>query len=294
MKSEQEKDYRRKMEKVTQYVVRNPSADLSLEVLSEMVNYSPFHFQKVFKKCTGESPKQYVMRMRLETAAHYLIIHPRKTVTEIALDCGFSSAAVFARSFKLHYGMPAEKFRNAPPGKRSLSPTASSHLKKILDNHEKKTAKKKLQVKIEVKKLPPAEGIYLITEFNNLEGIKKSLRDIVAKAKAHDLFTENSKVMGVMYPHHNVYKALVTIEPGVKIPYQINKTEIAGGKFATFRLRANIHEAFQKITFFYHQWLPQNGYKVADIYGFELFSEIPSEKSYEITEREIHLPIEPV
>jgi len=97
-----------------------------------------------------------------------------------------------------------------------------------------------------------------------------------------------------MYPHHNIYKAFVSIEENAVVPKRINKTEIKAGKFASFKIKGSIQDTFQKITSFYHGWLPENGYKLADIFGFEVFPENAFKKDHEKCEREIFVPIEPV
>ena len=67
-----EKEYQSRIRKVLAYIQENLSEELPLEKLSEVAFFSPFHFQKIFSKYVGESPKQYIMRLRLERIAHYL------------------------------------------------------------------------------------------------------------------------------------------------------------------------------------------------------------------------------
>ncbi len=54
------------------FIFKNLKEELSLEKLASTANYSAFHFQKIFKQVIGESPKQYIIRLRLENAAHSL------------------------------------------------------------------------------------------------------------------------------------------------------------------------------------------------------------------------------
>ena len=84
--------------------------DLSLAALSEKASLSPAHFQRTFQALVGETPKNYVARLRLERAAFRLLIHD-VTVLDIALDCGFQNHETFTRAFHRRFGMPPSSYR---------------------------------------------------------------------------------------------------------------------------------------------------------------------------------------
>ena len=84
--------------------------DLSLDVLSAKASLSPAHFQRTFQALVGESPKNYVARLRLERAAFRLLIHD-VTLLDIALDCGFQNHETFTRAFRRRFGMPPSSYR---------------------------------------------------------------------------------------------------------------------------------------------------------------------------------------
>ena len=60
----------------------------------------------------GEPVYQFIRRLRLEKSAGLLLTTPRKSITEIALMCGFSTSSSFAKSFKNHFRMSATEWRN--------------------------------------------------------------------------------------------------------------------------------------------------------------------------------------
>jgi len=84
--------------------------DLSLAVLSAKASLSPAHFQRTFQALVGETPKNYVARLRLERAAFRLLIHD-ETFLDIALDCGFQNHETFTRAFRRRFGMPPSSYR---------------------------------------------------------------------------------------------------------------------------------------------------------------------------------------
>ena len=289
------REYRQQIEKAVNYILKNLNDDLSLETLAGIANYSPYHFQKLFKQLIGESPKQYIIKMRLETAAHYLIIDPYKSITEIAIDCGFSSPAVFSRAFKNYFGVSAELMRSMPYDERLMICKSAYHYERLV-KCTKKTGKNESNrtLAIEVKRMPSLSGICVNTTFEGVYQIQQSLKEVVKLACSYDLFSHHSKIIGIMYPHHNIYRAFVSIDPSVSVPLKLSKVELKSGKYATFKLEGCTQDAMDMAsTSFYKFWLPENGYKMADTYVFEIFSENPASKPYQEIEREICVPVEP-
>jgi AraC family transcriptional regulator len=85
---------------------------MSLEQVSSVACFSPYHFHRIFRAIVGETLGQFIQRVRVEKAASMLIVNPKKSITEIALDCGFGSSAAFARVFGEAYGMSASAWRS--------------------------------------------------------------------------------------------------------------------------------------------------------------------------------------
>jgi AraC-like DNA-binding protein len=66
------------------------------------------HFSTYCKKLCNAAPVDYLTRIRVETAARFLAIHPGLSVTEIAFRCGFQSSQYFANVFrKVHDQCPS-------------------------------------------------------------------------------------------------------------------------------------------------------------------------------------------
>ncbi len=59
--------------------------------------FSPYHFLLVFRGLVGETPADFVKRLRLEHAAFQLIFSPRKSITEIVLWLLFLTQLLSAR-----------------------------------------------------------------------------------------------------------------------------------------------------------------------------------------------------
>ena len=84
--------------------------DLSLDALASHVGLSKYHFHELFKNVTGETPKSYVERLRLEWAALQLRIR-RVAVVDVALECGFRNHETFSRAFRGRFLTSPSEYR---------------------------------------------------------------------------------------------------------------------------------------------------------------------------------------
>jgi AraC family transcriptional regulator len=91
-------------------VQENLDLETGLRSLSRRSGYSPFHFHRVFTKTTGEPPKRYVERLRLERAA-YLLAVTEERVLAVALTVGFSNHETFSRGFRRRFSCSPSQYR---------------------------------------------------------------------------------------------------------------------------------------------------------------------------------------
>jgi AraC family transcriptional regulator len=78
------------------------------KTLAQAAGFSPFHFSRVFTGMVGESPGEFLRRLRLERAAYRLQHGDR--VTEAAFEAGYDSPEAFARAFRLAFGCAPSAF----------------------------------------------------------------------------------------------------------------------------------------------------------------------------------------
>lgn len=81
-----------------------------LTTLAKIAMLSPFHFHRVFQAMVGETPSDFSKRLRLERAIGLMAFGKRRSLTEIAFDCGFGSSSDFSRAFRHRYGVPPRAF----------------------------------------------------------------------------------------------------------------------------------------------------------------------------------------
>ncbi len=90
---------------------RNPDYDLERFLHSFPFSYD--YIRKLFKRKTGITPHQYLLRLRLQYAAKQLSIPNGKkySISEITVSSGFRDPFYFSRMFKKHYGVSPNAYR---------------------------------------------------------------------------------------------------------------------------------------------------------------------------------------
>jgi AraC family transcriptional regulator len=101
---------RRTLRSVVDYVGDNLVHDLTLDELAGVAHMSPYHFSRRFKRSTGLSPHQYVVRRRVERAKE-LLINTELTLHEVALSVGFADQSHLAKHTKRLLGVSPKFLR---------------------------------------------------------------------------------------------------------------------------------------------------------------------------------------
>jgi AraC family L-rhamnose operon regulatory protein RhaS len=109
----------RSAQRVANYAARLKSRFFRPETLDEAARSAGLgrrQFTAIFRTVTGQSWRQYVLRLRLEHALR-LLLHTDKSVTAIAFECGFDELSHFHHRFKAAFGNPPTFYRekSRPP-----------------------------------------------------------------------------------------------------------------------------------------------------------------------------------
>ena len=92
--------------------------NVSVSVLSEKACLTPEYFSRLFKEKTGLSPKQYILRIRLDKAKE-MLVNTDYPIKNIAVTVGFKDPLYFSRIFVKREGVSPSEFRNAAINKQA-------------------------------------------------------------------------------------------------------------------------------------------------------------------------------
>src|ERR1700749_3315233 len=108
-KSPAKSEYAQRIDRVIDYLRGNLDRPVKLAELASVACFSEFHFHRIFRAVSGETLNSFTNRLRLEKAAR-LLRYSEQTLTDIALECGFSSSATFSRAFRSHSATSPTQF----------------------------------------------------------------------------------------------------------------------------------------------------------------------------------------
>jgi len=83
---------------------------LDLLRIAESANLSPWHYNRVFKKIVGITPKKFLMALRI-LESKKLLIESDWTSTDVCFEVGYNSLGSFTSKFSKEVGVSPNKFR---------------------------------------------------------------------------------------------------------------------------------------------------------------------------------------
>ena len=98
------------LQKVRQYLHEQYAQKITLDTLSARYNISKYHLQRSFQRYFGQSPGEYLTRLRL-TRAKELLRATDLPVSEVAYRVGMENTSYFISVFRAREGATPQQYR---------------------------------------------------------------------------------------------------------------------------------------------------------------------------------------
>lgn len=102
--------HRLEINRVIEYIHSNPGEKLTIEEMAKIAHLSPSHFVRIFKEEIGDTPIEYLNHVRMERVKKLLLADER-SITEIALECGFNNPSYLSTRFYKQYKLTPSEYR---------------------------------------------------------------------------------------------------------------------------------------------------------------------------------------
>ena len=286
-------DYKNRINRVFEFIDQNLESDLSLNKISEIAFFSPFHFHRVFKFITGETLNVYVTRRRIEKSAIDLL-HKNITTTEIAHKFGFSGNSSYSRTFKKHFGVSPTEFKKQNPNRHSKIRQLESKNGQEYPDYEKYICVINnlknwitMNAKIEIEEMQKMDLAYVSSIGS--QNLQSAYGKLMQWATPKGLMNDQTKMITVYHDSFKVTEASkvrmsasILLNKSIEAEGEIGLTTIEAGKFIVGSFEIGLNE-FEKSWTGLFVWMNENGYKKADREPFEIyhnnFNEHPERKA---------------
>jgi len=274
------KEYKRRIDRVIQYIEANLVDNISLADVAEVSCFSAYHFHRIFTAIMCETVNDYIVRRRLEKAVNLLIFKTELSVTQVALDSGFSSSANFSKAVKLHFGFSPSQIRNPEKSKNSKIGKISSKYGKefrpadlypsrITNGVITKPYAEDANMKIEVRELNSQRVCTLASQGGyEPSAIYEAWDKLIAWAASNGIAPAEQRRYAFAFDNPTVtpidkcrYYASIVIDDGVKVNPPFASSEIPKGKYAVLYFKGQPEETIKAQLSIYSDWLPNSGFE---------------------------------
>lgn len=116
----QESDGNVIVEHTMRYIQKNYASDIKLSAVAKLMNVSPEHLSRIFKKETSFGFSEYLTLYRLQRAEYILVNEPGRAICDIAYACGFNDSNYFSYRFKEQYGVSPSKVKGGSTTRKTV------------------------------------------------------------------------------------------------------------------------------------------------------------------------------
>jgi len=263
-------DLRRRIIDAALAAERDPSAELSVSALAEFAKVSDKHFQRCFRQIIGESPKAYVRRLRLQSAA-YLLKWSDIPVTSIAIGAGFNTHAGFTKAFVKAYSLAPQQFREA----RDVMPYLSSRETDADTADINDLDASRLVVRVQKQ---PTWRVAAMRHIGPVEKMAEVWPRMIAWATERELLNDQSILLGIHNDYWDTnaedkyrYDAAIVVPDNFMSDDEVNTFSLPSGEVAMTEFTGSLSQADIAWRRFVDQWLPISGYQFRASFAFDRY-----------------------
>src|SRR5258708_4613672 len=298
-KTQASSEYSRRIDRVIDYLRENLHRPVKLGELAHVACFSEFHFHRIFGAVSGETLNDFTNRLRLEKAAR-LLRYSEQSLTDIALDCGFSSSATFSRAFRTGYDTSPRQFRKSGEIKKSKI------CKELFSAQEyllpMSAEEKRAAFPVRLIDVPERQVAYIrVTNAFEMDRVIAALKTMIEWAKSLDI-SQNIFSQGILFgmsvddPHvtpKHLYRYEVCFASS--FPFEcipgISKLKMPAMRYAATRVSGDIRKVATATDYLIRGWLINSDYEPEHAHGLEIFLDKENATDWSHFELELCIPV---
>lgn len=264
------------------YILQHIHEKLTVDQIAAHCHFSKYHFSRLFKAQTGESVYAFIKRLKLEQSAFRLKVEPKRSVTDISYDYGYSPSNY---SWMFH-----QQYQVSPVDFRSTIRQSSVRHPFYHNTGMKTETLESCQQKIQIRTLPDYFVLYE-RRLGSYRSLSQQWDDFIRKYRIY--ITDKTQFLertfddpAITDADNCLYDICMSVDRNIPLS---NTCTIQGGTCAVYAFQGqgrHIYAAYQSL---FTVWLPQTCYEIDDRCGFDIYHKIDSASGY--MELDICLPL---
>ncbi len=292
-------NYQIKINQALAYVDQNLSEDINVQKMAAISGFSMYHFHRIFKAITGETPYESLLRLRLEKSVFLLKYNHQLSISEVGYESGFSSAENFSRQFKSRFKISPGTFRK----------NKELHNSRIYQEHlpndfyfriENSRKQNKQLFTVEIENLPDIPIAYTKAIFGEdgtgmvekylllMDWAEQNKINIKGELTRFGMSIDNPEVTPASKFR---YDFGLTIDKSYTSVDHVQFGVIPKSDYATVHVKGTLENVAQAWDFLYQDWLPESQFIPINYPAIEEFLQGPEEIGWETFNLKCRIPV---
>ena len=289
MKSSTQKTYHERIERVVGFLSDQVDNNPSLETLADVAAISPYHFHRVYRAVTGETPSGTLRRLRLAKACN-LLKDAANSVTQVAFDVGYDSSQGFAKAFRTGTGFSPTEVRN--------DPATLSKVVTLLSRPYGASKQEFGEIEVKIVSVEPFKVI-ASRHIGPHTSLFKNFAELFSWSEKTGLVASFKGIYGIPVddprdvPEHECrFECCFDFGSKASAAGDYREYSLGGGEFAVARHVGPYDGIEDKYDYLYGQWLNSSGYSLREQSFFNHYLQDPDTVPPEEWETDIYVPVD--
>jgi AraC family transcriptional regulator len=279
-------DHRQEIERALRFIAEHQDEPLSVAEVARAAHLSEFHFHRVFHAEVGEPIGRYVTRRRLEVSALRLAYQRERSITDIALASGYSSASNFSKAFSSFFGASPTDVREGRGAPESVGKLTAQYGKQFrpsdlyivppaMSDDERRARAATCAVRMET-----WPGVELVSMAGpggyGLEALVMLWDELIARCRQLGICDTKVDAWGIAFDSPTVtapelcrYHACIPDSSNTAVAPPLFRSRMPEGRYAVFTYDgavSGLDEAFRTI---YSCWFPLSSLVIEDFTPYQ-------------------------
>ncbi|MDH5214513.1 MAG: AraC family transcriptional regulator [Gammaproteobacteria bacterium] len=276
--------YSDRIDRIVRFLNEQVQSSHSLRDLASVAEISPYHFHRVYRAVTGETPSGTLRRLRIARAVA-MLRDSTKTITEIAFDVGYETSQAFSKAFRQRTGHSATEARKDRSKLDALIEQLSG------------APKRRKQSELEVR-LVSVEPFKVIASrhIGRPEGLFAAFGALFEWGEKSGLLNDYRGIYGIPVDdprdeEQARFDCCFDFGPKAVPDKEYRKETLGGGLYTVTRLTGPYDGLEDKYDEFYGSWLASSNYVLRDSRAYNHYVIDPGTVPPEQWQTDIYLPV---